>query len=159
MARRFEFRLEAVRTVRRQTRDTQRRVVGEAARAVAGARERIARLNRYLDGAADEVRALQQPGRLDMGALKGHQLHCNSLNRAIEHTTADLAAKREELTRRQAELDEAAKRLKVIEKLRDKQWARHRVEVAREEQQRTDEAALEMFRRRKAVETGIGTTP
>lgn len=157
MARRFDFKLEAVRTVRRQTRDAQRRVVGEAARAVAGVEERIARLNQYLKGAADQARALQRPGPLDLAALKGHQMLEGSLKRAIEHSSGDLSVRQQELRKRQADLAQAAKELKVIEKLRDRQWALHRVEVMREEQQATDEAAVVMYLRQSRIGMGSET--
>lgn len=156
MAKKFEFRLEVVRTLRRRARDAQRGVVGEAARAVAGAQEHIAQLNNYLADATDQARRALAPGRLDLGTLKGQQLHRGWVERAVENTRADLQSRHDVLTQRRVELAEAAKVLKVIETLRDKRWAAHRLDIAREQQRDTDEAATQMFLRQRAAATCIG---
>ena len=54
-----------------------------------------------------------------------------------------------------SQLAEASKRLKVIESLRERQWARHRRQVAREEQIDTDEVAVQMYLRHGPRGAGI----
>jgi flagellar export protein FliJ len=144
VARRFEFRLEAVRTVRRRTRDAHQRAVAEAARAVAEAKQRIALLDRYLESAFDESRRLQTAGRLDMAAMRSNQLHRGWVERAVDRTVADLSHRQAGLAATRGDLAEAAKALKAIDKLHDRQWARYRTEVGKEEQHATDEAAAQM---------------
>ncbi len=66
----------------------------------------------------------------------------------LEVTETELVDRNRELDEERSKLAEASKQLKVIEKLREKQWRRHQLEVKREEQSASDESALQMFSRR-----------
>ncbi len=55
------------------------------------------------------------------------------------------------LTSKRAELAEATKQLRVIEKLRERQWQRHALEVKREEQSMSDEMAVTRYLRASAA--------
>jgi flagellar biosynthesis chaperone FliJ len=64
----------------------------------------------------------------------------------------ELAGKKAELEVKRARLAEAWKRLRAIEKLRDKQWARHCEEVRREERTVGDEVAVNLYVRRSGCQ-------
>jgi len=149
MARRFRFRLEAVRKLRERERDTQRRTVGEAARQVRQAEERIALLTEQLQGTMDQSREARRRGLLDMGSMCGQQFYRGWLQQCILASDAELSAGKSRLDAERARLGEASKRLKVIENLRLRQWTRYRAEVSREEQGVADEAALQMYMRER----------
>lgn len=149
MARKFRFRLETVRRLRKQTMDAQRRVVADAVRAVTLVEERIAVLTRRRCGAVDQSRDAMGTHCLDLVSLRGQQVYRGWLDHEIAKSNESLAGKRVELDAERAKLAETSKELKVIEKLRERQWKRFRVKIAREEQAANDEAALQMYLRRQ----------
>ncbi len=149
MARSFRFRLETVRRLRKQAMDAQRRVVAEAVQAVAGVEERIAALTLERHGAADQSRDAMRIHCFDLVSLSGQHIYRGWLDREIAKSNESLAQKRAELDAERERLAETSKELKVIEKLRERQWKRFCVKLAREEQVANDEAALQMYLRRQ----------
>lgn len=147
MARRFRFRLDTVERVRRSLRDAQQRVVAEAARAVAAARSRETSWTNDLQGSFAGSRMVQCAARIDMSCLLTHQLHRGWLRRTIESAGAEVLEKLHKFEEERIKLADASKHLKVIEKLRERQWQRHVQEIKREEQATNDEAAVHMFLR------------
>ena len=155
MARRFKFRLETVRKIRGRERDAQRLVVAEKARDAETARSRIAGLSNEVTDEVQQARDARPGGRLELGRVRMHLLHRAWLQEAIETARAEFGEREAVLRAERSKLAEASKRFEVIEKLRHRQWCRHRLEVGREEQTAADEAAQQSFfrRLRKQVET------
>lgn len=149
MARRFRFRLETVRRLRKQALDAQRRVVADAVQALVRVEERIAALTRTWHGMVDQSRDAMRIQRLDLVSLSGHQVYRGWLDQEIAKSNESLARKRAELDAERVRLAETSKELKVIDKLRERQWKRFSVKIAREEQVANDEAALQMYLRRQ----------
>ncbi len=145
MARRFRFRLDVVERLRRSVRDAQQRVVAEAARAVAAARNRETSWTNDLQGSFAQSRMVQSSARIDMACLLTYQLHRGWLRRTIESAGAEVLEKLHKFEEERTKLSDASKHLKVIEKLRERQWQRHVKEIKREEQVANDEAAVHMF--------------
>ena len=71
------------------------------------------------------------------------------LKRKLSESNDELVRQQARLDYERARLTEVWKRLRVIEKLRDRQWERHLTGVAREERAVSDEAALQMYVRRR----------
>jgi len=137
--------LETVRKIRERERDAQRRVVAGKVRAVETIRDRVAALTDGMEDNRSGARAARRAGQVSINLLRGHALHQAWLARTIE-------TKREELEERlgafrveQGKLAESSKRLKVIEKLRERKWDQHKAGLAREEIQAGDEASQQMF--------------
>ena len=147
MAGRFRFRLGVVERLRRQARDSQRRVVADAVRGVRHVEQRIAGLTRQLAETVDGTRAAQEAERLDVVSLRGHQIYRGGLHRWILESDAELGERQRELDTERNRLVEASKRLKVIEKLRERHWGRYLTQLRREEQAITDETAVQIFLR------------
>ncbi len=155
MARKFQFRLEVVRKLREKARDEQRRVVAAEVRAVRDIEERIAQLTSQLRETVELTRDGQSTPRLDVAQLRGHHVHRHWLHHRVMESDMDLSQHRRKLDEERNKLGEATARLKAIEKLREKRWARHLVQVRREEQAQTDEAAVAGFaRRRRQMDEG-----
>lgn len=148
MAKRFVFRLETVERLRKRARDEQRRAVAEAVRVLAAAESRAQSLNQQLRNMVDLTREARQTERLDIAALRGNQLHRNWLYRRIMESNEEIAKAQVRLDSERTKLGEATARLKVLEKLRERRWSRHLVEVAREEQTIASEIAVQGFVRR-----------
>jgi len=153
MARRFRFRLETVRKVRERERDAQRRALAEAIGQVRRIEERIALFSAQLRRMVEECRGAQRRGPLDMASVRGQQFYRGWLQRCILVSDVERTAGKARVDAERARLGEASKRLKVIENLRARQWARHKAEVAREEQAIANETALQVFARERRRES------
>lgn len=147
MARRFRFRLETVRKIRERERDAQRRIVAEKVHAVEAIRDRVAVLTGGMDDNRSGARDARRPGWVSINLLRGHVLHQTWLARTIETTREELDERLGEFRVEQGKLAESSKRLKVIEKLRERKWEQYQVKLVREEIQAGDEASQQMFRR------------
>lgn len=145
MARRFRFRLETVRKIRERERDAQRRIVAEKVRAVEAIRDRIGTLTDGMDDNRNGARAARRAGWVSINLLRGHVLHQTWLARTIETKREELDERLGEFRAEQGKLAESSKRLKVIEKLRERKWEQHQVKLAREEIQAGDEASRQIF--------------
>lgn len=150
MAKRFRFRLETLRRIRQQERDRQQRTLADALRNVESAGLRLATVTQQIEDAAALTRFDRQRERLDVATMRATHSYRGILEQrlarerlAMGRTTADLDAHR-------AKLGEATKNLKVLENLRDRQWRRHRVEVARQEQAEYDEIGAQQYARKPA---------
>ena len=149
MAKRFRFRLEGVRKVRSHERDARRREVANAVRAVTSVEEQIDQLERGLRAAVEQTRSEQlTPGVVDVPSFRGDRFYRNQLQIRILELHATLAQKQDELAACREKLSLSSKRLKAIEKLREKKWLRHRTEINREERTDNDEFAVQRYLRR-----------
>lgn len=156
MARGFRFRLETVQRIRQRAQDAQRCIVADRLRDVAGVQERIVGLEHRVLTTTFQTRAARQAVPFDVAALRGQYVHQGWLRHKISEAGQDLVRVRNELEIEQGKLAEAARKLKAIEKLRERQWERHRIEVAREERSGADEVAVQMhLRRRRALRDDV----
>jgi len=144
MAKRFQFRLDVVRALRKRARDEQRRAVADALVEVTGIERRIEQLTDELRETVDMTRGERQSERLDMSALRGQQFYRARLHGTLLDSNATLAEKVVALGVERTKLGEASARLKAIEKLRERRWKRHWVQLRREEQAFNDEVAGRM---------------
>ena len=154
MARKFRFRLETVRRLREQARDARRSVVSENIRAVTRAEQHRAELVRARSDRMQEMRFVQQTGRLDAVSMRRHFVHDGYLENQLDVSETELTKRLGELRAEQDRLAEASKRLRVIEKLRGRQWRRYLADAAREEQAALDEAAVQPYTRRPTPDGG-----
>lgn len=151
MRKAFRFRLETVQRVRSQAVGQQRRAVADAVRAVTSAETDLTHVTNQLRDLALLTRDAKQTTRLDVASLRSHQFRRGWLaDRAIK-TQSDLTVRRAALKRERDTLGDVSKRLKVIEKLREREWQRFRTEQAKQEQTELDEVALQQFVRRIRV--------
>ena len=154
MAKRFQFRLETVRKLRRRAQDAQSRVVAQAAGALASAKRQREDIETRLSQSACDTRDVQTAGALDLNQVRAHQIHRGWLQRELRDTTAELTLRQQTLDAERVKLAGAAKHRKVIEKLHDRRRAYHGDAVRREEQGLTDEAAGQMFLRTHRSDDG-----
>ena len=158
MAGRFRFRLEAVRRVRKQTQDTQRRVVAGAVQAVQEVENRMGRLTEELDLTMDRSRDARRPRDLDISALRSHQVYRGCIHRRLLESATEIVKRRATLDVERSKLAETTKRLKAIEKLRERKLASHVKALEREEQAGHDETAAGLYLRSLAASRAGGVT-
>lgn len=148
MAKRFRFRLEAVQRVREQTRDEARRVVAARLRRVTRITERMAVYQHNLADAMERTRRSQEEPRPDLAMIRYCRTFIGAMHRALEQAREQLRLENEVLRDERRRLTEADREVKVLEKLRDRQWQRHREAEQREERAESDETALRVHGRR-----------
>lgn len=154
MAGKFRFRLETVERIRRRELDERRRDVAAAVRDAQRVKDRIEMLTQQLATTIEIKRGLQRGDRLDMRSLRNHQFHQGDLHRRLLQSGEELRRCEQTVRQEREKLAEASKRLKVIEKLREKQWHRHVTALRKAEQAAMDEAALQKYMRKDVrVET------
>lgn len=148
---RFRFRLEAVRKVRRQAQDAQQRAVAGILREIGQTEAGVRRLTEELRAEVGATRSAQSIQRLDLARIRGHQFHQTWLQGRVLEAQTELTQQRARLEQERAKLTEAARRLKVIEKLRERQWERFCIEERRAEQRESDEVANQLHLRHAAA--------
>ena len=150
---RFKFRLEALLTHRRQVeKEKQRRVaqiqqeIQAVVRHIQETQTRIAAENRTLG-------TRELTGRLDMQYIAHEKRFVGALAVRISLAMQKLAGLEQTLAAARAELLAAARARKVIEKLKEKQLARWRMEQERKEAAVIDEIGTQLAVRSGAEET------
>jgi len=144
---RFEFRLEGLLEHRRQIEKDHQRKVAEIqqeaqiiSRRIRDAQTRIVLENRTLTGQ-------KLVGVLDMNYIAHEKRYVGNLHMQIAMAMQDLQAVEERINAARVELLAAAKARKVIEKLREKQLARWRLEQDRKESAEMDEMGTQIAMR------------
>ena len=146
----FVFRLETVRQIRQRAVDEQRKVVAEAVRGVTAVDERIKDLTAEREEATSGMRTAQGDRRISVPALCSFETQRVWLSGAIHRMHAERAKRQAILDKQRRKLGELSKRVKVIEKLRERQWNRYIARIRKAEQAASDEAATQMYMRRLA---------
>lgn len=157
MARKFRFRLEVVQRLREQERDAQRRVVASKALEVTNIQRQIASLRSDLESSQRLDRTQRGERLLNVASLRTENVRRSWIKASTGRVNERLAVIRNELSHEQGQMTKTMTHLRVVEKLRERQWTRHRAELAREQQAAGDEAALELHRRKHG--TGNRVTP
>ena len=144
MAKKFRFRLEKVLELRRGEADQARASFGEAEYARRKKEEEIEEMQVYYR----QLLTADRQGKTSVQSLESQWYHARAVQSeiaALEHQRAQLV-EIEEVKR--AELAEAMKKQKILEKLKENKQEAHLREVDREEQNFMDEIAQQTGRSR-----------
>lgn len=147
----FKFRLDTLLRLRIAERDERRSDLAKALRAEEMLREREATLLGEQDALRLAARLRSSPGKADVdGLVRTHryQLVLKTQQQQIALQAVQVAA---EVERRRQALVEADRQVRVLEKLRERQTARHRRDAERQEVKVYDELATLGHVRRKEV--------
>ncbi len=148
MAKRFIFRLETVRRLRQLDVERRQRALAEAIHRVRDLDNYIGDLNRELRETMLTDRGHQERTTLDVAQLRSGQLHGGWLRKQVLVSREELSRREKRVDEERRKLQDADKRLKVIEKLKERHATRHRELVHRAEQAETDEVGTQLFVRR-----------
>lgn len=141
MAKRFRFRFETMLKIRRQREDEHKRIVGERLAQIAEVRTELARLEQLTHQGMDSIRAVQQPGRIDLQQAMAQRGWVAHLHKATLNARTQLGALEARLAQERAALAEAAKQRRILEKLKERQGERHRLEEQQAETRAADDLA------------------
>ncbi len=139
MPRRFTFRFETMLKIRRQREDHHKRVVAQRVGQIAQVRGEMAVLDRQITEQVQAIRSGQAPGTIDIQQALRHRHWLGLLNRRLLEGQARARFLEARLVQERAALAEAAKRRRILEKLKERQAERHRAEQDRRESRELDE--------------------
>ena len=118
----------------------------------------MGRMTEELAMTMDRSRDTRRLHALDISALRSHQIYRGCIHRRLLESATELVERRASLDVERSKLAEATKRLKAIEKLREKKMAGHVREVRREEQAGHDEIAAGLYWRALGTDRAGGVT-
>jgi flagellar protein FliJ len=139
VAKRFRFRFETMLKIRRQREDQHKRVVAERLGEIRQVQQELERVERLTNEGLDTIRAVQQFGRIDMQQAMAQRGWVTHLHKTALNAEAQLRGLEARLAQERAALAEAAKQRRIIEKLKERQLSRHRIEEQRIETLMTDD--------------------
>ena len=154
MAKKYSFRLQTVLRLRKTTEDECRRRVADRLRTIAQVESDVRHLGEQHDWEVERSRAEQLGPGMDVLTVRRRRGYMGHLRRRKHACEAHIRSLREKLDQEQRALAQASKEVKALEKLRDRQWERHRAGQLRAERAEEDEIGQQMFMRRRLTSTG-----
>jgi flagellar FliJ protein len=151
---RFIFKLEGVLRQRKHVEREKQRALAFKQQALVGLQAQLQRLQDTVQQANGDVRTNRLVGRLDMQFLAAHRRFLAGMQRQALGIVQKIALAQRAVDESRAELAEAARQRKVIEKLREKQFERWRAEQNRRELAQLDEIGMQL-----AYENLTGDSP
>lgn len=145
MAKRYKFRLETLLRLRKQQEDQQKRVVASRLREVRTLRERSQYLSTEIAHHQDQTRLSLSQARMDLDDLKLGRHWLIRLRRGVLAADAQITTQRSLLAQERADLTEARKQTKVLERLKERQRQAYLVELNRRERAELDEMNVTRF--------------
>lgn len=141
---RFVFKLEGVLRQRELMEQAKQRELALKQRQYVELEGALQQLQSAVQMANQDVRENRLVGRLDMSFLAAHRRFLSGMQRRAVELVQRLALAQRGVADARAELAEAAKQRKVMEKLREKQFARWRAEQERRELAQLDEVGMQL---------------
>jgi flagellar FliJ protein len=137
----FKFRLATLRKIRQTVRDQRRAHLAEAYRAEEILREQSEQVLRELDGLKAVCREASGPGPVDVDRLTQAHIHDLGLKAHQQQLARQTEIVDQEIETRREALVQATRQVRVLDKLEEKQLARHRHEENRRQIAELDEVA------------------
>lgn len=150
----FIFRLEPLLDLRKQQEKEQQRRVAVIQQEINTLIARIRQSEEMIRDQDHALTASQLSGRLDLVYIATEKRYVGTLRLLIANTIQKVANVEHPMVQARAELLAAAKARKVIEKLRERQFARWQAELLRKENAEMDEIGTQLALR-KIAETGM----
>lgn len=142
MPKTFQFRMERLLELRRLREDLKKRELATANRAVAQRQQTILLLLVEENSAKDELKGLKGADRtLDLAAIRIQEQYRNWIDRQIVQSYRELQELQKGAAEKRAELSEASKGVRVLERLRERKRLEHRYATDRDERKFLDEVA------------------
>jgi flagellar FliJ protein len=138
----FTFRLATLLRLKEAARDEARARLAQALRAEQLLLNRIEELHAMLAEVHQQLRSAARPGRVEVDQLVESQRYELLLKAQRDLADQQRQAVAREIDARRAAAMEADRQVCVLQKLREKQQARHQQEAARSETKRLDELAI-----------------
>jgi flagellar FliJ protein len=140
----FVFKLEGVLRQRKHIEQQKQRELAIRQSHFVELQNALAQLNDTVQKTTEDVRKNHLVGRLNMQFLAAHRRFLTGMHRQAMEMMQRLALSQRAVDEARGELAEAAKQRKAIEKLREKQLARWREEIAKRDLAEMDEIGMQL---------------
>jgi flagellar FliJ protein len=140
----FVFALEGVLRQRSHLEQECQRKVAAAQQKMRQAQDVLRELDQAMQHSLADVRQNRLVGRIDLGFLAAYRRYVASVQRKGTTMAQSMALIQREIDAAKAELANAAKERKIIEKLKEKQFERWKTEVARKDAAEMDDVSSRM---------------
>lgn len=138
----FQFRLNVVLRLRKAEMEREQRAMAGCVNAVLEAQKLVELVAQRINENADLRRDMQIAEHPDVAGLRSEQVQLIWLRRMQEQSALELAKRHDGMEAQRMKLVAASRRVKVIEKLRDRQWKRYQEELRRHDRKAQDEFAM-----------------
>ena len=145
MAKRFTFRFETLLGLRRQREEERKRAVAVCLREVRRLEERQRRMLGQIDEQTEWTRRALRGDDVNVDRLKLGRHWLLRLRRGVLETQAQIATRKAILAQERQRLAESSKETKVLTRLKERRFERHRAEQDRREQAESDEMNVLRF--------------
>ena len=141
----FTFRLETVLKVRERERDACRAALNQAFEALQILHDQSEQIQNEIDELRNDVRQESSPGRVNVDRLMESGRYEFHLRSGVATIDGRVKQVEEEIERRRVALEEANRQVKVLEKLRQRQYDAWVADAAKRETAAADEVAVQRY--------------
>ncbi len=145
MAKLFKFRLETVLRVRRQKEDEKKRIVARRIREVLAQEKHINNLQKQTIATVTDIQRQMQNGSVDVDLISRQRYWLSHLHQMGLQAQLHLRQLNQQLAQERLVLSEAAKEVKVLEKLRERLWQRYQKQLQKQEILEADDLSIGRF--------------
>ena len=141
---RFRFQLEGVLEHRKNLEEGKQRALAAVLAQMQALKTELADLDQLARTAVSDLRENRLTGNLDLSFLAAHRRFSGSVQRKALALAQKMALVQREIDKARAELSEAAKQRKIIEKLRERQLERWKTAHNRQEAEELDDIGMQL---------------
>ena len=141
---RFKFQLEGVLQHRKNLEEEKQRALAAVLAQMQALKTDLSDLDQLARTAVADLRTNRLTGNLDLSFLAAHRRFSGSVQRKALALAQKMALVQREIDKARADLAEAAKQRKIIEKLRDRQLERWKNQQNRQEAEELDDIGMQL---------------
>jgi flagellar FliJ protein len=141
---RFKFQLEGVLEHRKNIEEEKQRALAAVMAEMQRLKNELSDLDQTARSAVADLRDNRLTGALDLSFLAAHRRFTGSVQRKALAIAQKMAIVQREIDKARADLAEAAKQRKIIEKLRERQLERWKTQQNRQENDELDDIGMQL---------------
>ena len=127
------------------------RIVADRLRKIGGEQAIIAALGRELASMNDETKRLLSGGQVNIDGVCRYRIRSQYLREQVGHAQGRVFEHERELAAERAAMTQASVAAKAIEKLKERRYAAHRLQLKQLETVEQDETALQIHRQKELL--------
>lgn len=141
----FKFRLEPLLKLRKAHEDEKKRAVGVLLSEIHEQQRQALEMDVQLQQEGDLLKEQYMQDNIDLDWVSHYRRYVSSVQHAINQRIDNVTKIQGSLNHARAELAEAAKQKKILEKLKEKKQKRYHAELRRQESRAEDEMATQVY--------------
>src|SRR3954468_24593881 len=140
----FVFQLDAVRRHRKMLEEQRMRELGQAQAVMAKMETELRAMDETTQTVTTDLRDNRLTGKLDMAFLAAHRRYVLAMQRKAMELAQRMAAQQQVVDAARRALAEAAKQRKIMDKLKERQQERWKIEQSRKESEQLAEVNMQL---------------